>query len=169
MHDQMSHAQRATPRLDAEIDLRVKAAWGEVGKQFYTELKLPLLPPFLKQSLLGEITVPMATQLIAQKWLWLWMPWQHVKLHYTVLKSSRLPYVVVPAPTSTRLLWHEDACPRRAAAGPSGCHGVCVATSWTSGASTHTALIFFCCLFKLRLLLGGLIPCCRRITALAAC
>lgn len=32
----------------------------------------------------------MATQLIALKLLWLWVPWQHITLHYTGVKSPNV-------------------------------------------------------------------------------
>lgn len=44
-------------------------------------------PPPRQPPLLGEITVPMATQLIAWKLLWLWVPWQHIIFHYFGVKS----------------------------------------------------------------------------------
>ena len=49
-------------------------------------LHLSLFLPF-NQPLSSEITVPMATQLIAWKLLWLWVPWQHITFHYTGVKS----------------------------------------------------------------------------------
>lgn len=45
------------------------------------------------QAVSGEITVPMATQLIA-KLLRLWVPWQHVILHYIGVMSLPVMFCV---------------------------------------------------------------------------
>lgn len=54
--------------------------WANRFRQKYT-------PPPRQPPLLGEITVPMATQLIAWKLLWLWVPWQHIIFRYIGVKS----------------------------------------------------------------------------------
>lgn len=64
----------------------------------YTVVSTELLPLAValsvhNQAVLGEITVPMATQLIA-KLLRLWVPWQHVILHYIGVISLPVMFCV---------------------------------------------------------------------------
>lgn len=71
-----------------------------VNTQVQTEKYSSLFLSF-NRPLICEITVPMATQLIAQKLLWLWEPWQHIVLNDPASLCCSFTYACLRQPLVT--------------------------------------------------------------------
>lgn len=146
-----------------------KTAWGEVGKHSGLDRKILLSPSFSPNlPLSGEITVPMATQLIAWKLLWLWVPWQHITLHYTGVKSLPVSLCCVlfayTYTSSAPSWWHT---PR-----PPLVTWVAMASGWQQVRPLEpppTPPWSFWFPIQTQIMFRRLIPCYTRITALWVC
>lgn len=149
----------------SESERQHEGKW--VNTQVYTE-KYSFLSFAFNQPLSSEITVPMATQLIAWKLLWLWVPWQHITLHYAGVKS-------LPASLCCGFAYAYTCQPVLMTHSHTGCywsHG----SSWPSGQQQvgpreppPTPPWSFWFPIQTEIMLRRLIPCYTRITALLAC